>query len=188
PRGPPPTRPPGAAPAPPPPRAGGAGPCRAAAGWGSGWAAGAPAGPQPLSISFDDRGRMWVLQYRQYPLPAGLKAVEMDQYLRTKYDRIPEPPPKGPKGRDRISIYQDADGDGRFRLVKHFVSDLNLAWGMALGHDGVFVVQPPYLLFYPDRNHDDVPDADPEVLLRGFGMEDAHAFANSLTWGPDGWL
>src|SRR5262249_54924187 len=58
---------------------------------------------QPLSISFDDRGRMWVLQYRQYPLPAGLKAVEMDQYLRTKYDKVPEPPPKGPKGADRIS-------------------------------------------------------------------------------------
>ena len=34
----------------------------------------------------------------------------------------------------------------------------------------------------------DVPDSDPEVLLTGFGMEDAHAFANSLTWGPDGWL
>ena len=50
------------------------------------------------------------------------------------------------------------------------------------------MVQPPYLLFYPDKDHDDVPDADPEVLLCGFGMEDAHAFANSLTWGPDGWL
>jgi putative membrane-bound dehydrogenase-like protein len=59
---------------------------------------------------------------------------------------------------------------------------------MALGYDGVFVAQPPYLLFYADRDHDDVPDGDPEVLLQGFGMEDAHAFANSLTWGPDGWL
>jgi hypothetical protein len=44
----------------------------------------------------------------------------------------------------------------------------------------VFVVQPPYLLFYPDKNHDNVPDSDPEVLLRGFGMEDAHAFAKRL--------
>jgi putative heme-binding domain-containing protein len=52
----------------------------------------------------------------------------------------------------------------------------------------VFVLQPPYLLFYPDRDHDDVPDGDPQVLLSGFGMEDAHALANSLTWGPDGWL
>ena len=33
-----------------------------------------------------------------------------------------------------------------------------------------------------------MPDGDPEVLLTGFGMEDAHAVANSLQWGPDGWL
>ncbi len=35
---------------------------------------------------------------------------------------------------------------------------------------------------------DDVPDADPQVLLEGFGMEDAQSFSNHLTWGPDGWL
>ncbi|MBC8353998.1 MAG: c-type cytochrome [Planctomycetes bacterium] len=143
---------------------------------------------QPLSISFDDFGRMWVLQYRQFPNPNGLKPVQVDNWLRTKYDKLPEPPPKGPKGNDRISIYEDTTGDGRADLVKHFISDLNLASGMALGYGGVFVVQSPYLLFYADRNGDDVPDGDPEVLLKGFGMEDAHAFANSLTWGPDGWL
>ena len=33
-----------------------------------------------------------------------------------------------------------------------------------------------------------MPDSDPEVLLTGFGMEDAHSVANSLTFGPDGWL
>ena len=38
---------------------------------------------QPVSISFDDRGRLWVLQYLQYPNPAGLKPVKQDQYLRT---------------------------------------------------------------------------------------------------------
>ena len=143
---------------------------------------------QPLSISFDDRGRMWVLQYRQYPNPQGLTAVEMDHWLRTRYDKLPDPPPDGPKGQDRISIYEDRDGDGRAEQVKPFISDLNLASGMALGHGGVFVVQPPYLLFYADRDLNDVPDGPPEVLLSGFGMEDAHEFANSLTWGPDGWL
>ena len=129
-----------------------------------------------------------MLQYRQFPNPNGLKPVKVDNWLRTKYDKIPEPPPKGPKGHDRISIYEDKNGDGKADSVKHFVSDLNLASGMALGHGGVFVVQSPYLLFYPDRDQDDVPDGDPEVLLTGFGMDDAHAFANSLTWGPDGWL
>jgi hypothetical protein len=65
---------------------------------------------QPLSISFDGRGRMWVLQYRQYPLPEGLKAVGVDRYLRTRYDRVPEPPPRGPKGRDRILQARGAAG------------------------------------------------------------------------------
>ena len=143
---------------------------------------------QPLSVAFDERGRMWVVQYLQYPSPAGLKAVSVDQYLRTKYDRVPEPPPRGPKGADRITICEDTDGDGRFDTFKDFVGGLNLASGMAIGYGGVFIVQPPYLLFYADRNHDDVPDGDPEVLLSGFGLEDAHAVANSLTWGPDGWL
>ncbi|MGZ0171753.1 MAG: DUF7133 domain-containing protein [Planctomycetales bacterium] len=143
---------------------------------------------QPLSISFDDRGRMWVLQYRQFPNPNGLTPVKVDNWLRTKYDKLPEPPPKGPKGNDRISIYEDTNSDGRADSVKDFLSDLNLASGMALGYGGVFVAQPPYLLFYADRDQDDVPDGDPEVLLTGFGMDDAHAFANSLTWGPDGWL
>lgn len=143
---------------------------------------------QPVSISIDDRGRMWVVQYLQYPHPAGLKPVQVDQYLRTKYDRVPEPPPKGPRGADRITIFEDTNGDGVPDRHKDFVSGLNLCSGLALGHDGAFVLQTPYLLFYPDRDHDDVPDGDPEVLLSGFGMEDAHAVASSLTWGPDGWL
>src|SRR6185436_15713404 len=109
-------------------------------------------------------------------------------YLRTRYDRLPDPPPTGPKGEDRISILEDTNGDGRADTTKVFISDLNLASGMALGYGGVFVVQPPYLLFYADRDGDDIPDGPPRVLLTGFGMEDAHAFANSLTWGPDGWL
>jgi putative membrane-bound dehydrogenase-like protein len=143
---------------------------------------------QPVSITFDDRGRLWVLQYLQYPNPNGLKPVEVDQYLRTKYDRVPEPPPGGPKGADRVVILDDQDEQGRYRRAKDFVTGLDLASGMALGYDGLFVLQPPYLLFYPDKDRDDVPDRDPEVLLKGFGMEDAHALANSLTWGPDGWL
>jgi putative membrane-bound dehydrogenase-like protein len=143
---------------------------------------------QPVTMSFDDRGRMWVIQYLQYPTPAGLRPVKVDQYLRTVYDRVPEPPPRGPRGADRITILSDPDENGRFQKSKDFVTGLNLASGMCLGYGGVFVAQPPYLLFYPDKNADDVPDGDPQVLLSGFGMQDAHAFPNSLQWGPDGWL
>jgi putative membrane-bound dehydrogenase-like protein len=143
---------------------------------------------QPLTMSFDDKGRMWVIQYLQYPTPAGLKPVKVDQYLRTVYDRIPEPPPKGPKGADRITILSDPDENGHFRKAKDFMGGLNLASGMCLGRGGVYVLQAPYLLFYPIREGEDAPAGDPEVLLSGFGMEDAHAVANSLQWGPDGWL
>ncbi|MEW6160483.1 MAG: PVC-type heme-binding CxxCH protein [Verrucomicrobiota bacterium] len=143
---------------------------------------------QPVAMYFDERGRLWVIQYLQYPTPAGLTPSQVDQYLRTKYDAIPEPPPRGPKGADRITLCEDLDGDGRADQFRDFVTGLNLATGLAVGHGGVFVVQPPYLLFYADKNRDDIPDTDPEVLLSGFGMEDSHAFANSLQWGPDGWL
>ncbi len=143
---------------------------------------------QPVTMTFDDRGRIWVIQYLQYPTPAGLKPVSVDQYLRTVYDKVPEPPPNGPKGADRITILEDPDESGRYRKAKDFVTGLNLATGLCLGEGGVFVLQSPYLLFYPDKDGDDVPDSDPVVLLKGFGMEDAHALANSLQWGPDGWL
>jgi putative membrane-bound dehydrogenase-like protein len=143
---------------------------------------------QPVSMSFDARGRLWVLQYLQYPHYAGLKPVKQDQYLRTVYDQVPEPPPHGPQGADRITILYDPDENGVFRKSKDFVTGLNIASGFCLGNGGVYVAQPPYLLFYPDKNEDDVPDGDPEVLLTGFGMEDTHSLANSLQWGPDGWL
>lgn len=143
---------------------------------------------QPVAIDFDDRGRLWVIQYLQYPNPAGLKRVQVDQHTRSQYDRVPKPPPHGPRGADRLTILEDTDHDGQFDKAHDFVNGLNLASGFALGNGGVYVLQAPYLLFYPDQNRDDKPDSDPEVLLKGFGLDDASAVANSLTWGPDGWL
>jgi putative membrane-bound dehydrogenase-like protein len=143
---------------------------------------------QPNCIKFDRRGRLWVIQYLQYPNPAGLKRVAVDRWSRTLYDRQPEPPPHGPRGDDRVTILEDTDGDGRADSARDFVTGLNLATGLEFADDGVFVLQAPYLLFYPDRNRDDAPDGDPEVLLTGFGLEDAQSMVNHLTWGPDGWL
>lgn len=143
---------------------------------------------QAIFVKCDDRGRVWTIQYLQYPNPAGLQRVKVDRWSRTVYDRVPEPPPRGPKGADRITILTDHDGDGHADTAKDFVDGLNLATGVEFGHGGVYVLQPPYLLFYPDKNRDDVPDGDPQVLLTGFGMEDAQSMANHLTWGPDGWL
>ncbi len=143
---------------------------------------------QPVAIDIDNQGRVWVLQYLQYPNPAGLKRVTVDRYSRTTYDRVPKPPPHGPRGADKLTILEDKDGDGICESATDFVDGLNLSTGFAFGHSGVFVLQVPYLLFYPDRDRDDFPDGDPKVLLKGFGMEDTSSLANSLTFGPDGWL
>lgn len=143
---------------------------------------------QPLSLKFDHRGRLWVIEYRQYPTPAGLKMLGRDKYLRSVYDKVPEPPPHHFPGIDRVSIHEDTDGDGIYDTHKNFLEGLSLVTSVALGRGGVWALNPPYLLFYPDRNQDDVPDGDPEVHLEGFGMEDSHSVTNSLRWGPDGWL
>lgn len=143
---------------------------------------------QPLHLSWDSRGRLWVVQYIQYPAPAGLTLVSKDQFFRAVYDKVPPPPPRHFKGEDKITIHEDVDGDGKFDRHKTFLEGLNIVTAIEHGRDGVWVLNPPYLLFFPDKDHDDVVDADPVVHLAGFGLEDTHSVANSLRWGPDGWL
>ena len=143
---------------------------------------------QPVFLNFDERGRLWVVEYRQYPHPAGLKMLSRDKFWRAIYDKVPPPPPNHFKGKDRITIHEDTDGDGTYDSSKIFLDGLNICTAVERGRGGVWVLNPPYLLFYPDKNNDDVPDGDPEVKLAGFGLEDTHSVANSLCWGPDGWL
>lgn len=143
---------------------------------------------QPVNIKFDERGRLWVVQYRQYPYVEGLKVLSRDNAWRVQYDKVPKAPPHHERGRDRITIHEDTDGDGVYDRHKTFVEGLNICTAVCRGRGGAWVLNPPYLLFYPDKNNDDVPDGDPEVHLAGFGLEDTHSVVNSLCWGPDGWL
>src|SRR6266436_2079839 len=147
-----------------------------------------PVVAQPVFMTWDERGRLWVVQYLQYPYPAGLKILSEDKFLRAVYDKVPPPPPHHFKGRDKITIHEDTQGTGVFDKHKTFVDGLNITTSCAKGRGGVWVLNPPYLLFYPDKDNDDVPDGDPEVVLSGFGLEDTHSVVNSLRWGPDGWL
>ncbi len=143
---------------------------------------------QPLNLHFDERGRLWVVQYIQYPFFAGLKVVKYDEHLRAVFDKVPPAPPNHTPGADKITILEDKDGDGTFESHKDFVTGLNIATSVCTGRSGVWVLNPPYLLFYPDNNRDDIPDGPPVVHLSGFGLQDTHSVATSLHWGPDGWL
>lgn len=129
--------------------------------------AGEPDVVQPMGISFDDRGRMWVVECRSYPKWLPATATE---------------------GQDRILILTDTNGDGQFDEKKVFL-DRGVNYSSAEpGFGGVYVLSIPRLLFVPDANRDDVPDGPAQVLLDGFDLEAVHNVANSLVWGPDGWL
>jgi putative membrane-bound dehydrogenase-like protein len=143
---------------------------------------------QPIDMHFDDRGRLWVVQYQQYPFPAGVTVSSYDQYLRARYTAVPPAPPNHVRGADKITVLEDTDGDGVYDSHKDVITGLNITTSVLTGRGGVWVMNPPYLLFYRDSTGDGLPDGDPEVRLAGFGLEDTHSLANSLTWGPDGWL
>jgi putative heme-binding domain-containing protein len=147
-----------------------------------------PAVQQPLYASWDSKGRMWVTQYIQYQFPAGLKIVSYDQHLRAKFDKVPLPPPRGERGADKITVFEDTDGDGTFDKHTDVITGLNIASAALHGMSRIWVLNPPYLLSYADADQDGLPEGDPVVELSGFGLEDTHAVATSLMWGMDGWL
>ena len=148
-----------------------------------------PVVEQPLYVSWDSKGRMWVTQYRQYQFPAGLKIISYDQHLRAKFDKVPLPPPRGEKGADKITVFEDTDGDGFFDKHEDVITGLNIASAALHGMGRIWVLNPPYLLSYADADFDAKPDSDtPEVELSGFGIEDTHSVATNLQWGMDGWL
>ena len=126
--------------------------------------AGEPDVQQPIGFCIDDRGRLWVAEAYNYPN-------------------------HGTKPGDRIVIFEDIDGDGKFDKRTVFYDQLNYVTGIEVGFGGVWVMSPPSLYFIPDRNGDDVPDSQPQVLLDGFGNHaNSHNLANGFAWGPDGWL
>ncbi|WP_439581418.1 PVC-type heme-binding CxxCH protein [Dyadobacter bucti] len=123
---------------------------------------------QPMAFCWDDRGRMWIAENKDY-----------------------ESRGKGfsNSGDSRILILEDTDGDGVADSRKVFMEGIAFPAAIAVGFDGVFVGAPPNLLFVPDKNGDDKADMDDiEVRLTGWGIRDRHETLNSFHWGPDGWL
>src|SRR5262249_7793734 len=88
--------------------------------------AGEPDVGQPIAMCLDDRGRLWVAEAYTYPVRA----------------------PEG-QGKDRILIFEDTDGDGKFDKRTVFMEGLNLVSGLEVGFGGVWIGAAPYLLFVP---------------------------------------
>ncbi len=147
-----------------------------------------PVVQQPIDLHFDARGRLWVVQYLQYPFPAGATINFYDQYLRAGYDRELLPPPNHVQGADKITLLEDTNGDGIFDSHRDVITGLDITTSVLYAYGGLWVMSPPHLLFYPDEDGDGLPEGEPEVRLEGFGLEDTHSVANDLTFGPDGWI
>ncbi|MAI70976.1 MAG: dehydrogenase [Rhodopirellula sp.] len=126
--------------------------------------AGEPSVHQPIAMEIDDRGRLWVVECYTYEGNYDLKLY------------------------DRILIFEDSDGDGKFDRRQVFWDEGQRLTGITLGFGGVWVTSAPNLLFIPDRDQNDVPDSEPVVVLAGFSTRARHNMVNGLRWGPDGWL
>ena len=123
---------------------------------------------QPIAMSWDKKGRLWVAENYTY--------AENPMRWDTKL-------------RDRIIILEDKDGDGKHDGRKVFWEGGSYLTSVEIGYGGVWVLHNGTLSFIADKNGDDVPDGEPEVLLDGFNVKTiGHNIVNGLRWGPDGWL
>ena len=93
--------------------------------------------------------------------------------------------------RGRILRLRDTDGDGRADEVKEFVKDVDSPRGLVFDHDRVYLIHPPDISVYIDKDGDGVADEE-HVLIKGiaFGFADRPAdhTTNGLSMGIDGWL
>jgi putative membrane-bound dehydrogenase-like protein len=125
--------------------------------------AGEPDVHQPIAATVDPRGRLWVAENDAYP----------------KWEA---------QGRDRIVIFTDSDGDGRSDRRTVFAEGFRYLSGVLVGLGGVWVLDTPQLLFFPVGAEGERPAGPPVVHLDGWSAKGIHNLANSLAWGPDGWM
>jgi len=150
----------------------------------------------PVAMTWDHRGRLWVVEAYEYPNGSEHPAPFGGEAKDDLYHPVPElckgtpvattiAPPPIP--RDRVIILEDTDNNGEADKRTVFVEGLNLASAIICGDNGIYVGQQPHLIHFRDDDGDDKPDSW-RVVLTGFGREDTHELVNSFTWGPDGWL
>src|SRR5690348_2111634 len=119
---------------------------------------------KPMNLAFDARGRLWVTHSREYPIAAAPGT-----------------------GRDRVSILEDTNGDGRADKFTVFADNLNIPIGIVPMRDGAIVYSIPNL--YRLIDHDGDGRADERRVLYGpFDYDDTHGMVNSLLRSYDGWI
>ena len=93
--------------------------------------------------------------------------------------------------RGRIIRLRDTDGDGRADQVTEFVKDVDSPRGLVWDHDRLYLIHPPDISVYIDKNGDGVAEEE-KTLIKGiaFGFADRPAdhTTNGLSLGIDGWL
>ena len=122
---------------------------------------------KPLAMSFDERGRLWVIESFDYP--------------NTLRDNPHE------TGEDRIKVCEDTDGDGRADKFTIFADRLNIPTSVLPVRNGAIVAVAPHLVYFEDTDHDGKADRR-TILVTGFGRRDTHAVTSNLHYGLDNWI
>ena len=119
----------------------------------------------PIALSFDENGRMFV--------------CEMIDYSEER-DRTPH--------LGRVSTLEDKDGDGFYETSTVFADDLPLPTGLLWAHGALFVAATPHIWRFQDTDGDGRADLR-EIVYTGFGTGlkalNVQAMLNSLVWGQD---
>jgi glucose/arabinose dehydrogenase/mono/diheme cytochrome c family protein len=105
----------------------------------------------PVQMSFDNKGRLWVSVMPSYP----------------------HWKPGDPLPNDKILIFEDTNGDGTADKQIVFADGLHLPMGFELAPEGVYVTQEPNLVLLVDDDGDDHADRT-EILVAGFDSADTH--------------
>lgn len=105
----------------------------------------------PVQMSFDDKGRLWVAVMPAYP----------------------HWKPGDPMPNDKLIILEDTDHDGRADKQITFADGLHLPIGFEIEPDGVYLSQEPNLARLVDEDNDDHADRM-DLLLHGFDSHDTH--------------
>ena len=116
----------------------------------------------PVAATFDEDGRLYVAELRDYP-----------------YRQPDGSPPLG-----RIRLLEDTDGDGKYDRSHVFADELMWPTGIAVWKQGIFVAATPDIWYLKDTDGDHRADIRRKVFS-GFGTEKAQGSLNNLTWGID---